>query len=98
MGVDFHYASCVIGVMTITDLFEKFQTAKALGEAIGRNANRAAEMRKRGSIAPKYWPALIAAAEARGVSLTYEDLVRMHATSVRKTRASRRAPQEASAA
>jgi hypothetical protein len=66
--------------MTVNDVFERFGSATALGEAIGRNPVRAAEMRARGSIAPKYWPKLVAVAQERGFhEITFESLARAHA-------------------
>lgn len=68
--------------MDIQAVFETFTTAKALGEAIGKNPIRAAEMRKRGSIPPKYWPALVRAAQQKAQAfnaITYEALAKAHA-------------------
>lgn len=33
---------------------------------------------KRGSVPPKYWAAILSAAEARGITLTAEEIVRAH--------------------
>lgn len=66
--------------MTVDDIFKCFGSATALGEAIGRNAVRAAEMRSRGSIAPKYWARLVDAARDRGFDdITFEALAEAHA-------------------
>lgn len=67
--------------MNVDLIFSRFKTAKALGEAIGRSANRAAEMRQRQSIPVRYWPALIEAAQERGFTdITYESLAMAHAS------------------
>jgi hypothetical protein len=62
-------------MITVEDIFEKFDTAANLGRVIGRNGIRAAEMRKRGSIPSRYWAALVEAAKERDIEgVTFETL------------------------
>lgn len=51
------------------------KVAKATGVS---HAARVTDWRRYGSIPVKYWPALQAAAEDHGVSLSYEQLVAIH--------------------
>lgn len=65
--------------MTVDDIFEKFGTNATLGKAIERDAVRASEMRKRGSIPIQYWMKLVHNAPQFGVDdLLYADLVDAH--------------------
>jgi len=64
---------------TIDDIFAAFGGPAAVGRAIGKSTEHAASMRRRRSIPVAYWPALIQRAAERGIRLTAEMLVEMHA-------------------
>ena len=62
--------------MTLDQLFEAFGGPTKFGEAIGVHRTHAGTMQTRGSIPPKYWPALIKAAAERGIEgVTAESLM-----------------------
>lgn len=63
---------------SLRDLVGKFGGTTAFAAAIQVNVSTASEMKRRGSIPVRYWPSLIAAADERGVPLSYEQLVAIH--------------------
>lgn len=64
--------------MTVDEIFAKFRKNSELGSGMGLTPVRASEMRSRGVIPPKYWKRLRAFAQAKGVKVTYDDLVDAH--------------------
>lgn len=66
--------------MTFRDIFDAFGGPTKLAEVIGVKPFHAQTMKTRGSIPLAYWPALIKAAEERGIQgVTYESLTMMAA-------------------
>ncbi|WP_146119563.1 carph-isopro domain-containing protein [Phyllobacterium phragmitis] len=63
---------------TIKDLFEDLGGTGAVARIISVKHSAASEMRRRGSIPVKYWPAIIAEASARELSVDSDTLVAMH--------------------
>lgn len=63
---------------SLRDLVGEFGGTTAFAAAIQVNVSTASEMKRRGSIPVRYWPSLIAAAEERGLALTYDTLVAIH--------------------
>lgn len=63
------------------DIISAFGGPAKFGRAIGITGERAAEMRRRGSIPPDYWPRVLAAAAASDEpalrALTLDDLAAM---------------------
>lgn len=55
-------------MQTFGDLFDKFDGPARVGQAIGVSTIHAANMKRRGSIPPRYWPRLVQAATERGIS------------------------------
>lgn len=49
--------------------------AEALAADIGERGVTVRQWRNRGNIPPKYWPKIIAAAEARGASLAWSQFI-----------------------
>lgn len=62
---------------TFTDLIAALGGVAQFSAATGINEHTAKKMRDRNSIAPKHWPAVIAAASAAGLPLSADDLLRM---------------------
>ena len=68
---------------TIADLMDAFGGVTAFGRVIGKSQSAASEMKRRGAIHVRYWPAVIAAATARGIpGVTAERLMTLHAGEV----------------
>ena len=60
-------------------LFERLGGPTKVARILGVGFTTASEMKRRGSIPVKYWPTLVAACRADGVSVSYDELVAMHA-------------------
>lgn len=63
---------------SLKDLVDELGGTTAFAASIHVNVSTASEMKRRGSVPVRYWPSLIAAAEERGVPLTYDMLVAIH--------------------
>jgi len=63
---------------SLRDLVDELGGTTAFAAAIQVNVSTASEMKRRGSIPVRYWPSLIAAADERGLPLTYDTLVAIH--------------------
>lgn len=66
---------------TVSDVFAEFGGPASFARCFGlKGPSTASEMKRRESISVDLWPAIVTAAEARGVAwLTYECLTKMHA-------------------
>lgn len=74
---------------TIRDVMDRWESAEALAEELGQKGVTVRQWRNRGGIPPRYWLALLEAAERRGFSdITPELLTRIHARPARETPAS----------
>lgn len=66
---------------TVSSLIDAFGGTTAFARVISTGPSTAGEMKRSGSIKPRYWPAIIAAARDRGIAfdwVTPESLMRMH--------------------
>lgn len=64
---------------SISSIFQNLGGPTKVARILDVGFSTASEMRRRGSIPVKYWPKLVAACEAEGVSgITYERLVELH--------------------
>jgi hypothetical protein len=63
---------------TIEDIFLNLGGTGAVARIIGVKHSAASEMRRRGSIPVKYWPALVEGATAAGKAMDNDVLVRVH--------------------
>jgi len=64
---------------TVSDIFNTFGGTSATARAMGVKQSAASEMKRRGSIPVRYWPALIESAQRGGIDLNSDILVRVHA-------------------
>lgn len=64
---------------TVPELIDALGGPTAVSRVIGKRASTVSEMKRSGSIDVKYWPALIAEAGTRGVIVTSDALMLMHA-------------------
>lgn len=62
-----------------TDIISAWPSMAAFSADIGVKPKHAYQMKFRNSVPVAYWPRLVAAAGARGISIRYEDLVSAHA-------------------
>jgi hypothetical protein len=53
---------------TFASIFDAFGGPAALGRALGISTEHAVQMRRRNSIPPEHWPALVEAARRDGVA------------------------------
>jgi hypothetical protein len=65
-------------INTVEKLIDSFGGPTAFGDAIGVDARHASVMKGRGSISAGRWADVLKAAKKLGISLTADDLVRMH--------------------
>ncbi|MBR0693617.1 carph-isopro domain-containing protein [Bradyrhizobium lablabi] len=64
---------------TISELIDAFGGATKFAEVIDKIPSTASEMKRSGSIRPRYWPKIIEAAAARGIEgVSPESLMQMH--------------------
>lgn len=63
---------------SISDIFDALGGPTATGRLLGAKPSTASEMKRRGSIPVRYWPALIAGAAALNIRITADDLARLH--------------------
>jgi|SanBayMetagenome_1026888.scaffolds.fasta_scaffold246849_1 hypothetical protein len=63
---------------TIDELFDAIGGVAEVGRVIGKRTEHASVIKRRGSVPVRYWPALMAAAEEKGIPLSYEQLVAIH--------------------
>ena len=63
---------------TIETIFQHLGGASGVGRAIGKSTEHAAAMRRRRSIPLRYWPKVIDAAQAKGVTIDEALLVAIH--------------------
>lgn len=67
--------------MTASDIIGRWPSAEQFGRDIGlKYPSHARVMKLRGGIPRAHWQAVIEAAEARGFTITRDDLMRAHAT------------------
>ncbi len=69
-------------MQTISEIVDAFGGPTEFGKACGfkeNPASRGSDMRRRNSIPVDYWSQLIRAAESKGLSISYETLVEIHA-------------------
>ena len=68
---------------TVADIIDAFGGSTAFGRICGFTQNQAArgsDMKQRGSIPVRYWPAVVQAAREKGLEgISHETLVAMHA-------------------
>jgi hypothetical protein len=70
---------CIDKLMnTIDELFDAIGGVAEVGRVIGKRTEHASVIKRRGSVPVRYWPALMAAAEEKGIALSYEHLVAIH--------------------
>jgi hypothetical protein len=63
----------------VSSLFEQLGGPTKVANILGVGFTTASEMKRRGSIPVKYWPQLVSACDAQGISgVSYETLVNMH--------------------
>lgn len=62
----------------LADLFEMLGGPLSIEKETGISANHIRQMKLRGSVPVKYWPAFMDAARRAGKSLTEADLLRLH--------------------
>jgi hypothetical protein len=65
-------------IETISDIAEKLGGTSAFGRVIGVKQSTASEMRRKNTLPVKYWPQLVDALKAIGVTFSYEELVKIH--------------------
>ena len=63
---------------SVPSLFQTLGGPTKVARMLDVGFSTASEMKRRKSIPVKYWPKLVAACAAEGVSITYERLVEMH--------------------
>lgn len=63
---------------TVSDLFITLGGPAVIARILGKKPSTASEMKRRQSIPLTYWPALIAAAQEKGIELDEATLVRIH--------------------
>lgn len=63
---------------TVSQIIDAFGGQAAFGRLIGKNASTASEMKRRGSIPPKYWRRIVEAEPVEGDAVTYEELALAH--------------------
>lgn len=64
--------------LTVKDIILLWPTAEELGRDINETGGTVRAWSNRGSIPSGYWCSIVTAAEARGISLSYEDLAVAH--------------------
>jgi hypothetical protein len=63
-------------MMTFSSIFDAFGGPAALGRALGITTEHAVQMRRRNSIPPEHWPALVEIAQREGMQgITTEALL-----------------------
>jgi len=63
----------------VPDLIDAFGGPTAFAAVIGKKPSTASEMKRNGSVPPKYWRTIVQAAAERGIDgVTYETLAMMH--------------------
>jgi hypothetical protein len=64
---------------TIPDLIDAFGGSSEFAKVIDKNPSTASEMKRSGSIRVGYWPAIVAAAQDRGIEgVSLESIAQMH--------------------
>lgn len=74
---------------TVSDLIDAFGGTGPFARIIDKGQSTASEMKRSGSIKPRYWPAIIAAARERGSEfdwVTSDSLMLMHAPQTESVR------------
>lgn len=62
----------------VSEIFDEIGGSGQMARALDVKPSAASEMKRRGSIPVRYWPQLVEACRARGVDVTYEQLVNLH--------------------
>lgn len=65
-------------MQTVADLVDRFGGPAEFARAIGKRPSTASEMKRRRSVPISHWPALIVAAQEKGIALDEATLVRIH--------------------
>lgn len=74
-------------MQSISAIIDRFGGNTKFAEVIGKGPSTASEMRRRESIPPEYWPALIHAAKDRGIAgVTAESLMEIAARNAARRR------------
>lgn len=63
---------------TASAIIDSWPSPKAFGDDIGVKLSHVHVMKVRGSIPARRWPAVAAAAKARGIGITLDDVVKAH--------------------
>lgn len=64
---------------TVTHIIDALGGNRTFAELIGApHQSTASEMKRRKSIPVRYWPVVLEAARTKGLTLSSDDLVRMH--------------------
>lgn len=66
-------------MQTLEDVFREFGGPSKVGQALGISTEHAAAMKRRKSIPPRYWAALVRVAKERGLPVSYDALAEIHA-------------------
>ncbi|RUW98316.1 MAG: hypothetical protein EOS71_00410 [Mesorhizobium sp.] len=66
----------------VGDIFDELGGTGAVARIIEVKHSAASEMKRRNSIPVRYWPLLVTGAQARGVELDNDVLVKVHASTV----------------
>lgn len=70
---------------SISSLIDQWKTIGEFAAEVGCGYEAARQMRKRESIAPRYWPKVISASKARGIKgVSYEWLTKMRLEPLRE--------------
>lgn len=65
-------------IESVAQLIVSLGNNAAVARAIGKEPSTVSEMKRRGNVPVEYWPALLEAARAKCLVLTYDILVQMH--------------------
>lgn len=77
-----HNLCCLSNMNTISDIIETLGGNAALAADLKTGASTVSEMKRRGSIPVKHWPALLQRAQGMGVELTEKQLMDAHVIEV----------------
>jgi hypothetical protein len=71
--------STIARARTVPEIIEAFGGPAAFSRVVNINNSTASEMKRRGSIPPKYWKAIVSGSPAEGhAKVTYDELVEAH--------------------
>lgn len=79
------FVGCILSHMrTIDEVFDEWDTLTAMAADVGWTRDAVEKWKERKSIPSRAWPAVIAAAKARGKRLSAEQLLSMHRAATRR--------------